>query len=180
MDTQPPNLQMMVQGKNYGLELTLEKFFTRGFYFLSTLSLYDSKYTAADGVQRSTQFDGGYIFNIVSGKEFKVGKTGNNILGINVKIITAGGKRQAPINMSASRNRGFTVYDYENNYQLKLDPFSRIDLGISFRKNKEKTASVIALNIQNLTQKENEIQRFFGGSDTQLSFIPNLSYKLEF
>ncbi|MEQ9008467.1 MAG: TonB-dependent receptor, partial [Ekhidna sp.] len=45
-------------GKNYGVELTLEKFLTNGFYMLSTASLYRSKYTGSDGVERSTQFDG--------------------------------------------------------------------------------------------------------------------------
>lgn len=167
-------------GKNFGVEFTLEKTFTRGFYFLSTLSLYQSKYTGADGVERSTQFDGGYIFNILSGREFKVGKNGNNSLGFNWKIITSGGKRQAPVDVFASRAQGFTVYDYEKNFELKLNNFFRVDVGITYRKNKEKTASVIALNIQNLTQRETELQRYVWGSETQLSFLPNLSYKLEF
>ena len=173
-------------GKNYGIEFTLEKFFTKGFYFLSTASFYKSLYSGADGVQRSTQFDGGYIFNVLGGKEIKVGKSGNNILGLNGKLIMAGGKRQAPISIVASRNEGHTVFDYSRNYEERLNGFFRIDFGISYRKNKEKTASVLTLNVQNLTQKENELFRFYdfnlGGirSDTQLSFIPNLSYKIEF
>lgn len=167
-------------GKNYGLELTLEKFFTRGFYFLSTLSIYESRYTGADGIERSTQFDGGYIFNILAGKEYKVGKNGNNTFGLNWKVITSGGKRQAPINYTESRNVGYTVYHFDRNFELKLDDFFRIDLGITYRKNKEKTASVIALNIQNLTQTENELERHAWGSEKQLSFLPNLSYKLVF
>ncbi len=167
-------------GRNYGIEFTLERFFSKGFYFLTTLSIFESRYTGADGVERSTQFDSGYVFNIVGGRELKVGRNGNNRLGFNWKILSSGGKRQAPINFAESTNRGFTVYRYDQNFQLKLDNFFRFDLGISYRKNKEKTASVIALNIQNLTQRETELQRFAWGSDTQLSFIPNLSYKLEF
>ncbi|MEP5612640.1 MAG: TonB-dependent receptor [Cyclobacteriaceae bacterium] len=167
-------------GKNFGVELTLEKFFTKGYYFLSTLSIYESRYKGADGVERSTQFDGGYIFNILSGREFKIGRDGNNSLGFNWKVIASGGKRQAPIDFTATANQGFTVYDYERNFELQLDNFFRIDVGFSYRKNKEKTASVIALNIQNLTQRESELQRFAWGSATQLSFLPNLSYKLEF
>ncbi len=173
-------------GKNYGIEFTLEKFLTKGFYFLSTASLYESLYTAADGIERSTQFDGGFIFNVLAGKEIKVGKLGNNTLGLNGKIIYAGGKRQAPINVQASRNEGFTVFDFDNNYDLKLDDFFRVDIGISYRKNRKKTTSVISLNVQNLTQRENELFRFFDPrrgslrSDTQVSFIPNLSYRIEF
>jgi len=59
-----------------------------------------------------------------------------------------------------------------------------MDIGISYRKNKKNITSVISLDIQNLTQRENEFARFFNGqtiaSETQLSFFPNLSYRIEF
>ncbi|MEQ6167188.1 TonB-dependent receptor [Ekhidna sp. MALMAid0563] len=173
-------------GRNYGLELTLEKFLTKGFYMLSTASLYKSLYTGADGVERSTQFDGGYIYNFLAGKEYRVGKNGNNSISINGKFIFAGGKRQAPINVSASINDGHTVYRFEDNYELKLDGYFRMDFGISYRKNKKRTTSVISLDIQNVTQRENEFFRYYNvgarriASDTQVSFFPNLSYRLEF
>lgn len=173
-------------GKNYGVELTLEKFLSKGFYLLSTASIYKSKYAGSDGVERSTQFDGGYIYNFLAGKEFKVGKSGNNTISINGKLIFAGGKRQAPINLLRSVQDGRTYFDYENNYDLKLDGYFRMDFGISYRKNRKKTTSVIALDIQNLTQRSNEFFRFYsarrGGivSESQVSFFPNLSYKIEF
>ena len=167
-------------GKNYGVELTVEKFLDNGFYMLTTASLYKSLYTGADGVQRSTQFDGGYIFNFLAGKEFAVGKNGNNTIGLNGKLISAGGKRQEPIDRGASIAQGFTVFDYARHYELQLDDFFRIDIGISYRKNRKKTTSVISLDVQNVTQRENELFRFYGGSDTQVSFLPNLSYRLEF
>ncbi|WP_424962302.1 TonB-dependent receptor [Ekhidna sp.] len=173
-------------GKNYGLELTLEKFLSKGFYMLSTASLYKSLYTGADGVERSTQFDGGYIYNLLAGKEYRVGKDGNNSISINGKFIFAGGKRQAPINVNASIDEGNTVYRFEDNYELKLDGYFRMDFGISYRKNKKRTTSVISLDIQNVTQRENEFFRYYNvgarriASDTQVSFFPNLSYRLEF
>ena len=171
-------------GKNYGLELTLEKFLSNGFYMLSTASLYKSLYTGSDGVERSTQFDGGYIFNFLAGKEFAVGKSGHNTLSFNGKLIFAGGKRQAPINFAASRNVGYTVYQYEDNYELKLDGYFRMDFGVSYRRNRKKTTSVISLDIQNLTQRENEFYRYYDQgsivSDSQISFFPNLSYRVEF
>ena len=60
-------------GRNYGVELTIEKFFSDGYYGLFTSSLYDSKYTASDGVERNTAFNGKYVLNILFGKEWKVG-----------------------------------------------------------------------------------------------------------
>ncbi|WP_370090203.1 carboxypeptidase-like regulatory domain-containing protein [Ekhidna sp.] len=174
------------KGKNYGVELTLEKFLTNGFYMLSTASLYKSTYTGSDGVERSTQFDGGYIYNFLAGKEFKIGSSGNNTLSLNGKLIFAGGKRQAPIDIGASINEGYTVYNYQENYELKLDGYFRMDFGISYRKNRKRTTSVISLDIQNLTQRENEFFRYYNvgqrriESDSQISFFPNLSYRIEF
>ncbi|MEO9872894.1 TonB-dependent receptor [Ekhidna sp.] len=173
-------------GRNYGLELTLERFLTNGFYMLSTASLYKSLYTGADGVERSTQFDGGYIFNFLAGKEIPVGKNGNNTIGLNGKFIFAGGKRQAPPDVTRSINEGSTRFDFGRNYDLKLDNFFRMDIGISYRRNRPKLTSVIALNVQNLTQRANESFRFYDPgarqirSDSQVSFFPNLSYRIEF
>ncbi len=41
---------MMGKAKNYGIEFTLERFLNKGFYYLTTLSLYDSKYKIGNSV----------------------------------------------------------------------------------------------------------------------------------
>lgn len=180
----PDELSNDGTGKNYGLELTLEKFLSKGFYLLSTTSLYQSKYTGADGIERNTRFNGSYIMNFLAGKEFTVGRKGSNTLSINGKVIFAGGKRQAPINLGASINENETVYRYDQNYGLKLDDYFRIDAGISYRRNKKNRTSTISINVQNLTQRENELARYVENreitSDSQIGFFPNLSYKIEF
>ena len=103
---------------------------------------------------------------------------------VNGKLIFAGGKRQAPIDLTRSVGEQRTVFDFENNYELKLNGYFRMDFGISYRKNRKKTTSVISLDIQNLTQRSNEFARFFSSrgvvSETQVSFFPNLSYRIEF
>lgn len=174
------------KGRNYGLEMTLEKFFTRGFYFIATTSLYDSKYTGADGVWRDTRFNGRYIVNFAGGRELKMGKNGQNALGINTRIILAGGKRQAPVDVPASELADENVYDYARNFEQQLGAYKRLDIGVSYRINKPKAASVIALNIQNVFGLQNEMARYYssetGGvfSEKQLSVFPNVSYKIEF
>src|SRR5690606_38023715 len=60
-------------GKNYGVELTLERYLHNGFYYMSTASLFRSLYTAKDGVERKSAFDNNYVANFIGGKEFKVG-----------------------------------------------------------------------------------------------------------
>ncbi len=173
-------------GENYGVEFTLEKFFTNNYYFLTTASLYESKYKGVDEVERDTRFNGNYIFNVVGGKEFKMGTNNQNLLSVNGRVILSGGKRQAPILVEESRDAGFTVNDFNRNYELQLDQYWRFDIGVSYRINKPNHASLISLNIQNVTGRANEYGRWFSDSanrivaDTQIGMFPNLSYRIEF
>ena len=61
-------------GKNYGIEFTLEKFFSNHYYFLNTLSLFESKYTGSNGKIYNTAFNGNYVLNTLAGREFPAGK----------------------------------------------------------------------------------------------------------
>ncbi len=173
-------------GKNYGLELTAERFLNNGFYLVFTGSLFESKYKGADGIERNTRFNSNYIFNVITGKEFKVGKSKNNLISVNGKFITSGNNRYIPINLAASRMEGYGIYDYDQAYTDRLDPYIRLDFGIRFIRNKPKTTQVIALNVQNITGRINEAGRYYNpysqniSSEDQLGMFPNLSYRLEF
>ncbi len=92
------------KGRNYGLEFTIQKFFSKGYYFLFTSSLFDSKYKPADGKWHDTRYNINYINNFVGGKEFKWGD--NRMVGLNAKMIWSGGKRQTPIDLDASTEGG--------------------------------------------------------------------------
>lgn len=179
------NLANQGTGRNYGIEFTLKKSFTNKYYFMSTASLYQSKYTGIDGVERNTVFNGNHIFNFLGGKEFLLSNK-NNILNLNVRFIHAGGKRQAPVLLEESREIGHTLYDYSKNFEYKLDDYVRLDFGISYTKNSEKTASIFAINVQNVLGIENVKSVYFNSfvekliKNKQLGMFPNLSYRIEF
>lgn len=178
-------LQNVGTGENYGLEMTLEKFFSNQYFFMVNGSVYESKYKGVDGIKLNTIFNGNYIFNALGGKEFSF-SNGRNLLNINARFIYAGGKREAPILINESRANGETVRDYSRNFEVKLDDYWRIDFGISYQKNMNRSASVISFNVQNLLARENESGRFYSPasqsvvSSTQLGFFPNISYRIEF
>ncbi len=172
-------------GENYGLEVTIDKRFSDNYYLMSTLSLYESKYTGIDGVKRNTVFNGGYIFNVIGGKEFVLGNK-NRTIGLNSRLIMAGGKRTAPIMLNESIEAGYTIRDYTRNNTNKLDDYFRIDFGINYRKNRPHSSSTVAINVQNVLATQNVFDNyydpFFGEvmDATQLGLFPNLSYKVEF
>lgn len=173
-------------GRNYGLELTLEKYFTNNYYFMVTSSLFQSKYKGADNIERNTRFNSNFIFNLIMGKEFKVGKAGNNLIGINGRAIWGGGQRAVPIDLEASRAAGRTVYDWDNAFETQLPNYFRLDIGIRYQRNKPNHASIISLNVQNFTGRYNVLEQFYSAgtnniqTDEQLGLFPNLSYRIEF
>ena len=141
-------------GRNYGLELTLERFFSKGYYFLFTTSLFDSQYEGSDGIERNTAFNTQYVFNGLAGKEWRVGKK-KNFLSVNIKMTTIGGKYLTPIDVTASQQLGRTIYDESNAYSEKQDPYFRTDLKIAYRKEYKRSTLEIAVDLQNITNHQN-------------------------
>ena len=66
------NLVNNGKGYNYGIEFTLERFLHKGFYYLLTTSLFQSKYKGSDKVWRNTAFNSNYVVNALAGKEFGI------------------------------------------------------------------------------------------------------------
>ena len=90
-------------GKNYGLDLTFEHYFTKSFYFMISGSIYDSRYTPTDGKEYNTTFNGNYIFNALYGKEWTLGKKKNKTIGINSRFLYRRGLRYQGIDLAADR-----------------------------------------------------------------------------
>ncbi|MGZ4058090.1 MAG: TonB-dependent receptor, partial [Bacteroidia bacterium] len=72
-------------GQNIGIEITLEKFFSKHFYYLATASLYQSTYRGSNHVEHHTSYDGGYVFNALGGYELELGKNKNKTLSVDLK-----------------------------------------------------------------------------------------------
>ena len=140
-------------GQNYGIELTFEKFLNNNYYFLITASLFDSKYTASDDIQRNTIYNGNYVANFLTGYTFDIGK--NSALSIDFKTVIAGGKRYIPVDLEASQLAGNEILNYSEAYEPQYQPYFRIDGRISYKINFSKCNTEIAFDIQNMTNREN-------------------------
>lgn len=175
-------------GKNYGAELTIEKFFSSGYYGLLTVSLYNSKYTASDGVERNTAFNGKYVFNILAGKEWKVGSEKRNKLSLDLKFTSAGGRPYIPIDLEASQTTGNEQLLYEDSYSMNYSNYFRIDLkaGFTINSSKSKISQTFSLDLQNITNNKNVFSQNYDNrgrtikTTYQLGLFPNFVYKLQF
>ncbi len=173
-------------GKNYGIELTIERYFANNYYFLVTGSLYESKYKAMDGIERDTYFNGNYVGNILVGKEFIISDNSRSkkILGINSKFSLIGGKRGTPIDLEKSIESGSTEWIESEAFSIRYDDIVALNLAVDYRINKPRVSHVIKLDLQNVTNNSALIERYFFHGKIrdarQLEFLPNVQYTFEF
>lgn len=172
-------------GYNYGIEFTLEKYFSQNYYFLVTTSLFNSKYAGSDAVERNTAFNQHYVVNLLAGKEFLLGSK-NNALGIDIKYTMAGGKYLTPVDFEASEESGTAVYDEDAAYSERQDGYLRLDAKLYFRKNYNHMAMEFSLDLQNLTNHQNVFSQTYDPytntivTEYQQGFFPVPTFKLTF
>lgn len=176
-------------GENYGIELGYQKFITSDFYVLTNATLYESTYKGSDGIVRDTRWNGNYIFNITTGKEWrwaqKEGKI-KAVFGANARIAYIGGFRDTPIDAQASLDAGRTVYIENEVFTIQQKAYFRSDLRFYYKRNKTKYSTTLALDIQNATNAQNtafsyyDIQKQAIVRKNQLGIIPLLSWRAEF
>jgi hypothetical protein len=141
-------------GYNYGAEITIEHFLSKGFYFLITGSLIDSRYKGSDGVERNTAFNTGHVLNVLGGKEFKVGKKGS-VLALNIKVSTIGGRYLTPLDLTMSQLAGTAVYLSTDAFSVKQPDYFRTDFRIAYRREFKHSTMEISLDLQNITNHKN-------------------------
>ena len=183
----PQELTNSGSGKNYGLELTLEKFFTGGYYFMITSSLYDSKYKGSNDIARNTAFNGNYAFNGLFAKEFAIGAKSS--LNIGGKVTYAGGRRYGDVDKTESAAQLEIIYkDNENLNLLQFDPYFRADAKVNYRYNTKRLTHEIAIDFVNLFNTKNILTLTYAPDNPlgpireeyQLGFLPLFYYRIDF
>lgn len=173
------------KGRNYGVEMTLEKNLSRGVYFLISGSLYDSKYTTGNGVWYDTRFNSRHSLSITGGKEIKL-KGDKKLLGLNFKTLWYGGFRMTPIDLEKSRLYNTPVYDETRTNSIQLPSYFRADIKISYRINHSKYSSIWSLDLQNASNRKNVGGTYYDVQKEEIKtwymtpLLPILSYKIEF
>jgi len=178
------NLVNNGRGYNYGIELTLERFLNKGFYYLVTASVFESKYKGSDNVWRNTAFNTNFVSNVLLGKEFKLNAV--SAFAIDTKIGIAGGQRYTPFDVAASQQQRYVVFKEDEAYSLRNKNYWRWDLKFSYSRNGKKATQKWYIDLQNLTNRENIYVRTLNpktgviGEINQIGFFPNINYQITF
>lgn len=170
-------------GYNYGTEITFEKFFSSNFYYLATLSLFQSKYKGSDDILRNTRFNTNAIANVLGGYEFFTAN--KNSFGVDVRLMWSGGERKVPLNYDASQQVGYAVYDIANAYEERFADYFRLDFKVSYKINR-KTTHTFAIDIMNITNRKNHFLAMYNSDIndykevSMLGILPSVLWRWNF
>ena len=164
-----PNLVNNGTGNNYGIELTIERFFGKGYYYLITGSVFDSKYKGSDKIERNTAFNTGYAANFLAGKEFSLNRKGS-VIYFNAKVTSVGGRFFTPIDAAASQAAGTAVYDESKAYSESQPDYFRADIKFGYRKDFKTSSLEFAVDLLNITNHQNVFAQGYNANTNTVSY----------
>jgi len=178
-------------GYNYGLELTVEKFFSKHYFLLFSGSLFNSKYKGSDGITNNTYFNGNFVTNLLGGYEVRLGPDKKNTLNFGGKLTYAGGRRYSPVNIEES-SKIYDIVPQEGMINSQQFPhYFRFDLRFAYKVNNKKVTHEIALDLVNVLATQNVLALTYSPDpknpsadplvkNYQLGRLPLLYYKIDF
>ena len=173
------------KGRNYGIDLTLERFLGDNYYYLITGSIFKSEYKAGDNVWRNTRYNKGFVLNALFGKEFYFANN-RKVLDVNARVSVTGGERYSPILESQSVTQKRVIYDESRAFSEQFRTLTYADLTVNYRINHRKSSSVFSFQMKNVLGAPIYIDHNYNYQTGAIELskatliIPNISYKIEF
>lgn len=172
-------------GRNYGIDLTLEKYLDKGLYWMFTASLYGSEYRGGDNRWHNTRYNRKFAANALAGKEWT---TGNDVIGANIKMSVVGGQRYSPVDVAATLADPDKEVQYdETRLYERLFPAQIFgDASLTYRMNRRRVAHEFAVKAVNLTGTKRYMGHKYnirtGKIEPRMfaTSMVNVSYKIEF
>lgn len=176
------------KGLNYGIDVTFEKFMSKGYYYMFTGSLFDSRYKGGDNIWRDTRYNRNFLINFLIGKEWMMGHAKQNMFSANINLGYQGGERYSPVDkeLTLARPDKEVQYDESRAFSKQLPTAFIAHFTVSYRINRKRISHEIALKMLNATFyneymghsynfKTRGIDKVYEGIN-----VPNISYKIEF
>ncbi|MEM9983503.1 MAG: TonB-dependent receptor, partial [Bacteroidota bacterium] len=142
-------------GQNVGVDVSLEKFFEAGAFFVLSGSIFNSTFQVPnDPTVYSTRFNGRYTANFTGGRTFQL--SDHAAIETSMRLIYSAGNPVLPLQPGTESIAGRRPYwDFSNPYLVSVGTYFRPDLRVAFRKNNRRSAYWLALDIQNFINRVN-------------------------
>jgi hypothetical protein len=155
-------------GENYGIELTLEKYLSKNWYFLLTSSLFESRYKPSDRIWRHTKYASNYATNCLLGFEYPLSKRCS--VDFNFRIVWSGGIRTLYVDKEASMAAGTVIYDEEKAYSSRNKDYLKADGKVTLKLDMKGTTVECGIDLINFTDRDNIYSESFNPKTGQTSY----------
>jgi hypothetical protein len=140
-------------GTAWGMELFAQQKLNRNLYFTGAYTLFWSRFSNADGVQKPSAWDNRHLLSLLLGRKFK------NNWEIGLKYRFQGGAPFTPFDMEASQRNytttGRGTLDVARLNAERLGPFSQFDFRVDKKWNFKRTTLDLFLDVQNAFVQSN-------------------------
>ncbi len=176
------------KGRNYGVDINIDRNFGNGFYMMFSQSLFRSEYKNPGYAWKASRYDNKFVSNVVAGKEWKLKNKGKKerTLQANFRAVYMGGVVYTPLNREASAANDNSVYDTKAYNSKRAPNIARIDFSIGIRKNRERSTHTLKLDILNVLNQTPTLGEYYDIYNDKvdkpfgLGILPNLLYRIEF
>lgn len=174
-------------GRNFGIEVFMNKSFKRNYHLVFSGSLFDSRFKNSEGKLLNTIFNNRFNFVASLDKEYLRKKSyGIKVVNISCKTLYYGGYYAIPISLTTSQIYQDTYYDIRGIYSDKLPNNFRIDLGIQISYSRKRVKHELRFDIQNVSNHKNVVKRYYDPITDQVKatyqfpILPIIGYGIYF
>ena len=174
---------------NYGIAVGVEQFMSNGFYYLLNGSIYRAEYQGVDYIWRPTLFDRRWVFNVVVGKEWKLGN--GHLLSVGMSAAYMGSLRYTPVDEAASAasyaaGSPYCVYKEEEAMSGRRKPQLDLNASVGYRIDGRSCSHIFELEYLNIFNTKDAVYDFYNFNKHYVEpiyscySIPYISYTIEF
>jgi len=172
------------KGRNYGVDISIDRSFDNGFFGLGAVSFYRSTYSLDGENYYSSRYDGKFNTSLMLGKEIYFDN--GNQLQLGMRNLMYGGQRYAPDDPEITARIYEYLEDPSKGLLRKNNTYWRTDIRLAYRKNLYGKSWTLSLDVQNIMNRKNTRGEIWNINDQmyedklQAGIIPVISYQLDF
>lgn len=171
------------KGMNYGVDISIQRFYGKHWFFVANGSVFRSTYTPLNGKTYSGAYDSRFALSVMGGYEVQFK---NSALEFGFRIGFMGGFRYTPIDLAASTAAREAITIDSLAYTETYKNYFRPDLRVAYRQNKPKYSWTISLDLGNIVDYKNILRQYYDKEHNklafkyQMGFIPVLAFQVDF
>ena len=170
-------------GMNYGVDISIQRYYAKHWFYLVNGSVFSSTYTPLNGKTYSGAYDSRFALSVMGGYEFQFK---NSALEVGFRIGYMGGFRYTPLDVAASQTAREEITIDSLAFTQTYRDYFRPDIRIAYRQDKPKYSWTISLDLGNIVDYKNILRQYYYRETNtiefgyQMGFIPVLAFQVDF